>query len=266
MPNVPNIFQMDLPKQCPILRDRDAPKHCFGMAAAWTFGKEAGSQSRPKICFVPNRDGAPGVQRDALWAYPGIWLYSVWAISILITVALSWAAYRRLVAGTSESIIARLRIIVANFRNIFVQLCWMALIGVLDILTYTDTSETDGFWPTLLVYCLFARGLVDLVCWFWINSDQGRSNEGVNVALTKEMTGYLIRGLQKSAKASHDDDPNLLKGFRIINLKEAGDHHDILVLTPKVTFFLLFLFLFFYFLFFMCYKSLHMHTNEYDKS
>jgi hypothetical protein len=149
-------------KDCPILRDHDN-KECFGMAAAWSFGEEGdGERVQPKICFVPNRDVYDPASKVQVYLWPAVWLYVELAVSTLATVMFSWFAYRRLVAGTSESIAARLRIIVVNFRNIFMQLSWIGVIGVLDVLTYAQSSEPTSepmilLWPNILVYCIFSR-------------------------------------------------------------------------------------------------------------
>ncbi len=67
----------------------------------------------PVLCFVGNQ----GSNVEA-WLFPFLWLYMELALTVSATIALSWAAYRRLTAGSSESILARIRIIVVNFRNI----------------------------------------------------------------------------------------------------------------------------------------------------
>jgi len=60
----------------------------------------------------------------------------------------------------------------------------------------------------------------------------GRSEVSVNQALKKEMTGYLSRGLQKSAGPVTRSDPDLTRGFRRINLRDPDEDPEILVLTP----------------------------------
>ncbi len=129
---------------CPIIffsNSTDAIKlqtpenNCFSLAEAWVYGNPQIEQ--PKVCFVANRstDAVFTSGRISLWLYPVVWLYLELAASTVATVLFSYFAFQRLVAGTSESIISRLRIIVVNFRNIFLQLSWILLIALLDILT-----------------------------------------------------------------------------------------------------------------------------------
>ena len=99
--------------ECPILYGPDTVD-CFSMAAAWSFGEEK-KVAQPKICFVPNR-AASGRNQSLLYVYPVMWMYVQLFVSTIATFLFSWYAYRRLVAGTSESIATRLRIIVVNFR------------------------------------------------------------------------------------------------------------------------------------------------------
>jgi hypothetical protein len=85
-----------------------------------------------------------------------------------------------------QSIITRLRIIVVNFRNILMQLGWLFGLFVLDVLTYVQPASS--LWPRVLVFWLFSRGFVDLVCWFWVNGDvpshghHGRSRSSVSAS------------------------------------------------------------------------------------
>ena len=145
-------------RECPILRTHES-RECFGMAAAWTFGEEGHDQRvQPKMCFVPNRDAYDTSSSVYLYVWPVAWLYLELVVSTLATMMFSWFAYRRLVAGTSESIAVRLHIIVVNFRNIFMQLMWIFVIGVLDGLTYAHHDDNYiTLWPNVLVFCIFAR-------------------------------------------------------------------------------------------------------------
>ena len=120
-------------------------------------------------------------------------------------------------------------------------------------------------WPRMLVFCFFARGYIDLICWFAVTADTDfpapdarsrgsssgtalgirrrnsyKSELAVNVALKKEMTGYLSRGLQASAFAAGRDDPDRSKGFRIINLRDPNEPAELLALTPTKFFRLVF--------------------------
>jgi hypothetical protein len=114
---------------CPILRTPSSNGTCFSMAAAWSFGDEGKKDNevlQPKICFVPNRSADPENSYDSLkqallWVYPILWIYLVLTLSTIVTLFFSWRSYLRLTGGTSRSIVARLRIIVVNFRNIFSQ-------------------------------------------------------------------------------------------------------------------------------------------------
>ena len=97
--------------------------------------------------------------------------------------------------------------------------------AVLNTLTYMQPRGVfQHVWPRVFVFVVFARGWFDLVCWFWVNFDnesngmdsssrrsfwQGsmsgpmsrfarpsarnlRLTPGVNVALQREMTGYIL--------------------------------------------------------------------------
>jgi len=69
-----------------------------------------------------------------------------------------------------------------------------------DVLTHLQPASS--FWPRLLVFWIFGRGFVDLICWFWVNDDapklshrKGQSdafavgtNVNMNRSLQKEMT------------------------------------------------------------------------------
>jgi hypothetical protein len=51
-------------------------------------------------------------------------------------------------------------------------LTWILLIGVLDVLTYyTKDKLAAVMWPRVLTFCVFARGFVDLVSWFFVHFD-----------------------------------------------------------------------------------------------
>lgn len=72
-----------------------------------------------------------------------------------------------------QSIVTRLRIIVTNFRNILTHLIWLLGLFILNSLTYVQLDS--ALWPRALVFWLFGRGLVDLLCWFWVNDDAPKS-------------------------------------------------------------------------------------------
>ena len=72
-----------------------------------------------------------------------------------------------------QSIITRLRIIVTNFRNILTHFIWLLGLFILNSLTYVQPDS--ALWPHALVFWLFGRGLVDLLCWFWVNDDVPKS-------------------------------------------------------------------------------------------
>ena len=97
------------------------------------------------------------------------------------------------------------------------------VIGILTLLTYT---VEENLWPEVLVFVLFARGFVDLLCWFWVNFDapvdEGAhlqaftphsssyklaAGPNVNKDLQDEITGYMSRGLQKSSEVSRAQCP-----------------------------------------------------------
>ena len=53
------------------------------------------------------RSGASGTSQETLvYVYPIMWAYLIIAFSTLVTFVTTYAAYRRLTAGTSKSIIA----------------------------------------------------------------------------------------------------------------------------------------------------------------
>ena len=45
-----------------------------------------------------------------------------------------------------------------NFRNIFMQLMWIFVIGMLEGLTYAHHADNYiTLWPNVLIFCIFAR-------------------------------------------------------------------------------------------------------------
>lgn len=67
---------------------------------------------------------------------PIAFYYLPLALTIAVTLAFSWSSYRKLKSGLSESILVRLRIILVNFRNIFLQLLYVVVLGVLNFTSY----------------------------------------------------------------------------------------------------------------------------------
>lgn len=116
------------------------------MRACGTPGTELSKQERkvPRICFVPNTTEKE--YRDStilVWVFPVAWLYLPLTFSTLLTIVLSHLAFRKLLAGTTASILSRLRIIMVNFRNIFVHILYVLTLAVLDITAiYTGTHAS----------------------------------------------------------------------------------------------------------------------------
>jgi len=85
------------------------------------------------------------------------------------------------------------------------QLSW--LVGVFILTSLTFVQPESPLWPPVLVFWIFSRGFMDLVCWFWVNDDYSRRHKtrngfcrrvshtpaasadiNVNKSLQKEMT------------------------------------------------------------------------------
>jgi len=93
-----------------------------------------------------------------------------------------------------QSIITRLRIIVTNFRNILLQLVW--LIGVFILTSLTFLQPESFFWSSTLAFLINGRGFMDLICWFWVNSDSSRS------VRRKARNGFFRRSTSTSAASA----------------------------------------------------------------
>ena len=122
----------------------------------------------------------------------------------------------------AQSIITRLRIIVTNFRNILTHFVWLFGLFVLNSLTYIQTSS--ALWPRVLVFWLFGRGLVDLVCWFWVNGDASKkAHRRAHSSFSFNPASFLFK--RSSVGADVNVNKSLQKEMTVRNVLHKFQHN-----------------------------------------
>lgn len=152
------------------------------------------------ICWIKSK--APSSTRINF--RPWVFLYVPLITVYLYAGGVIYYVYQLLQKGLSRTFQHRVHVLVLNIINVFIYMCYWALLGLCYVLTFLtrDEHSRSKVIFELLLFFIASKGFADLIVWIVLNYADFNSDHSIdfNSILREEVVHYATYGIRFCAE------------------------------------------------------------------